>query len=520
MLWLSLLSLISGQLSSPPLALGPAPDPACAALAGVSGDVSVDRAAIVQPRDGWPQQETGWGNVPRQLGQPDRPFCRVEGRIEGNIGFEIWLPQDWNGRMLGAGVGGPAGLFNYADMAARLGQGFATVTTDAGHKAANVRWMREPKARTDYAHRATHLTAAAAKAVIGRFYGREPDRSYFLGCSGGGRQGLKQMQNYPADYDGIISGAPGPNMPLQSVRMLWFALEQQRSPAAALSESDWDLYASSVTAQCDAVDGLADGIVENPAACAFDVQVLACQPGQDEACLTAPKLAMLSSIISPLPDENGKPMDNGLFPGVRTRPGPPSPLLRALWADGIYDDENWDAMTFQRTADLAAVYRQMPELRADRTDIGAFTERGNKAIIYQGWSDPSTNAGPTIEYYSQLAADNGGASELARSVRLFMVPGMNHCQGGLAADRFGGAGQLPASGDAQSDMLWALVRWVEQGDAPQSIVAANVRDGQEQFTRRLCPFPQSAQFEGASGAAAAADFICRDDPLLVQMLAD
>jgi feruloyl esterase len=511
MFWFFLFSLLGNQLH--------APDDACGALAGQWGDAVVERAGNVQPSDGWPP-EAGLASLAGLGAAPDTQFCRVEGHIEGNIGFELWLPADWNGRMLGAGVGGPAGVYNYRDMAMRVGQGFATVSTDTGHKAANERWMREAKARTDYAHRGVHLTALAAKDLIQRFYGREPDRSYFLGCSGGGRQGLKEMQNYPGDYDGIVAGAPGPNMPLQSVRMLWFALQQQRNPVGALEEDDWSLYADAATAQCDALDGVADGIMENPAACRFDTQTLACRPGQSEGCLPAAKLAMLEYIIAPLQDEEGRPMDGGLFPGVRTRPGPPSPLLRALWADGIYDDPDWDAMTFQRTADLDVVYRQIPELRADRTNIDGFLERGNKAIIYQGWNDPSTNAGPTLDYYTSLAADNGGVGALSQSVRLFMIPGMNHCSGGVSADNFGGWGQLPASGDPESDILWALVRWVEQGEAPQSLVGRNIRNGEVQFTRRLCPFPQAAVFRGANGPPSAADFLCRDEPSLVEMLTE
>ncbi len=505
-------SPLQGNLP-PPVAPGP-PVAACATLEGQSGAIAVDHATMITPSPEWRLDGGGtYAAVPVRT-----PFCRVEGRIEGTIGFELWLPAQWSGRLLGAGVGGDAGIFNYRDMAIRVQQGFATVTTDSGHKISQSRWMRDAKARVDYEHRAVHLTAQAAKVLVARYYARPADRSYFLGCSGGGRQALKEMQNYPGDYDGVVAGAPGPNMPLQSVRMLWFALEQQRHPEAALSDADWSLYEQRAFAACDGLDGVADGIVENPRACRFRTVSLLCKQGQAQDCLTAPKLAMLDRIIAPMRDEQGRRMDGGLLAGVRTRPGPPSPLLRAMWADAAYDNPDWDAQTFRRTADLAAINRIMPELRTNRTAIAPFMQRGGKAIIYQGWQDPSTNAGPTIDYFSALAAAHGGVDRLAAAVRLFMVPGMYHCRGGPAADLFGGSGHVPVQPDPRHDIVWALINWVEAGKAPERLVAAKRQDGQPTFTRALCPFPQSAHFTGKGDSNDAASWQCRADPLLSRML--
>lgn len=524
---MSLLSFLalaaSAALSSSPQP--PVPDD-CSALAasgasfgasaGASsgaGDLVVDRATTISPDAGWkPDAVRGsYTAVPVSV-----PFCRVEGRIEGTIGFELWLPAQWNGRLLGAGVGGDAGVFNYRDLSLRIAQGFAAVTTDSGHKASDPRWMRLPKARVDYEHRAVHLTAQAAKAIAARFYNRPVNRAYFTGCSGGGRQALKEMQAYPGDYDGVIAGAPGPYMPLQSVRMLWFALEQQRHPAGMLADADWALYERRATDFCDGLDGVKDGVVQNPLSCRFPTATLLCRPGQGEGCLSAPKLTMLRAIIAPMPDERGRPMDKGLFPGVRTRPGPPSPLLRAMWADAVYDNPDWDATTFRRTDDLAAANRVMPELRADRTAIAPFIARGAKAILYQGWQDPSTNAAPTIDYYTALARDNGGLARLAQSVRLFMVPGMYHCRGGPGADLFGGSAQVPASGLPESDMLWALIRWVEQGAAPEAVVASRATDATPAFTRPLCPFPAVARFSGRGEWSDAPNWQCQSDNLLTR----
>jgi len=481
----------------------------CAALTGAHpGDVTVKAATAVTPSPTWmPETKSFYRPVPVSV-----PLCRVEGVIEGNIGFELWLPANWNGRLLGAGVGGDAGIYNYIDMSRRVAEGFATVTTDTGHKSTQARWMADTKARVDYEHRAVHLTAVAAKMLAAKLYRRAVDRSYFTGCSGGGRQALKEMQNYPGDYDGVIAGAPGPYMPLQSVRMLWFALQQKWNPAGALSDADWSLYERKATAACDAKDGVADGVISNPLACNFRTATLLCKPGQTEDCLTAPKLKMLDLIRAPMRDEQGRVMDGGLFPGVRTRPGPPSPLLRAMWADGVYGDADWNEDSFKRSRDLTAANKAMPELRADRVAIAPFVKAGGKAILWQGWADPSTNAGPTIDYYAALARANGGLSELQRSVRLFMAPGVYHCAGGPGADQVGGSGHLSWPGDPQRDLLWALINWVERGDAPTRLTATKVDDGKPIFTRTLCPYPQAARYDGKGPADQASSYRCVVDP--------
>lgn len=486
---------------------------ACALLAGVHADAVVVTSAAAVVQGGWTLDVEG----PYRPDPVDARLCRVEGTIEGNIGFELWLPQDWNGRMLGAGVGGDAGVYNYTDMSRRVGEGFAVVTTDSGHKQDDVRWMADPKARQDYEHRAVHLTAQAAKLLAIRFYGKPVERSYFLGCSGGGRQALKEMQLYPLDYDGVVAGAPGPYMPLQSVRMMWSAL-LQRDPAGQLTSEDWDLYESAVTKSCDRLDGVVDGIIENPLRCRFDTRQLQCAERQERQCLSSVKLSLLETIIAPMPDEAGRPMDRGLQPGVRTRPGPPSPLLRAMWADGVYGDPLWDENSFRRSADLAAANRIMPELRADRSNLAPFIKAGGKAILYQGWADPSTNSDPTIDYFAAAAAANGGPELLAQSLRLFMVPGMYHCRGGPGADLFGGSGHPTWPGDATRDVLWALIRWVEEGRAPDRLVAAKLAGERESFTRALCPFPSSARYDGSGPADDAGSYSCAPDPGLQRRL--
>ncbi|AKH41954.1 feruloyl esterase [Altererythrobacter atlanticus] len=299
-MFLSLIALVM-QLAGLPAS---AEEPAgfrCSDLAGRNGDVEIIRATNIAPGSAVKSEAGGYYSA-----QPvNVPFCRVEGLIEGDIGFELWLPESWNGRLLGAGVGGDAGVYNLADMSLRIGQGFATVTTDTGHKANEEHWMLDGRKRDNYEHRAVHLTAQAARKLAKEYYGRPVDHAYFTGCSGGGRQALKEMQLYPHDYDGVLAGAPAPYMPLQSVRMLWFSLEQQKYPDAALSDADWSLYERRVTRQCDADDNVTDGIIENPATCDFDLSQLACSADADGECIAAPQLAMLARIVSPMRDSSG-----------------------------------------------------------------------------------------------------------------------------------------------------------------------------------------------------------------------
>lgn len=505
----SLLALAGALWGGPAMAQG------CADLVGDQPDkvrvTAATQVAVGQDVDALPETRGNYKPVPVTM-----PFCRVQGVIEGNIGFELWLPAGdrWNGRLLGAGVGGDAGVFNFADLSRRVSEGFAAVTTDSGHKISQKRWMADPKARVDYEHRATHLATQAAKALAARFYAKPVAHSYFLGCSGGGRQGLKEMENYPGDYDGIVAGAPGPYMPLISVRMMWFSLMQKHDPAGALTDADWALYEKKAIAACDGKDGVKDGVVENPLACTFKPATLSCKPGQESDCLAAPKVKMMEAIVAPMQDEKGRPMDRGLLPGVRTRPGPPSPLLAAMWGDAVYDDPNWNEDTFQRTVDLNKVNAVMPELRADKVTIAPFIARGGKAIIYQGWADPSVIAGPTVDFYRRLEAAQGGAAKLSQSVKLMMVPGMYHCRGGPGVDQFGGSGQINTPGDASRDILWAVIDWVEKGQAPQKLTGARIVDGKPVFTRAICPFPKSARYDGKGEDADARSYSCETDPVL------
>jgi feruloyl esterase len=435
-------------------------------------------------------------------------FCRVKFRLETAINVELWLPRAdiWNQRFVGAGVGGSAGTFNYRGLARALNRGFATASTDTGHSIDQKDWMLDGQAAVNYAHRAVHLMTDASKAIVERFYGAAAKRAYFMGCSGGGRESLKEMQLYPQDYDGILAGAPGPNMPLLSVRHMLSALAQQNS-LTKLDARDWALVRQGAVRACGADDPVHAGVLADPRACHFDVAGLSCNGGTSPSCLSAEKIALVKAIAAPAVDEHGVQLDNGLLPGVSARPGPPPTLLLELFGQGVHHDANWNPQQFIPSEDLAAVYRDFPDMRADDADLRVFQSLGHKAIIYQGWMDPSVLAQSTVAYYEKVVARTGSVRKAEESIRLFMVPGMLHCGGGDGTDLFGGeAGSL--SLDPSHDALSSLIQWVEAGRAPKEIIAARMLNNEVVRTRPLCAYPLVGRYKGSGDAAQAANFRC------------
>jgi feruloyl esterase len=438
----------------------------------------------------------------------DTAICRVRYRIETAINVELWLPdaKTWNRRFLGAGVGGSAGTFNFRGLARAVNRGFAAASTDTGHSTDQKDWMLDRQAAVNYAHRAVHLMTDASKEILKTFYGAAAKRAYFMGCSGGGREALKEMQRYPGDYDGILAGAPGPNMPLLSVRHMLSALAQGRS-ATKLDARDWTIVRQGAAKACGADDEVNRGVIVDPRNCRFDVAALSCAAASTQACLSAEKVALVRAIVAPAVDEHGVQLDDGLLPGVSARPGPPPTLLLELFGQGVHHDANWDPQQFSPSEDLAAVYREFPDMRADEADLRTFQSLGHKAIIYQGWMDPSVLAQSTVSYYEKVAGDAGSIRKAQDFVRLFMVPGMLHCGGGDGTDLFGGeAGSV--SLDPDHDALSGLIQWVEKGRAPQAIIAARMLDNEVVQTKPLCPYPMVAKYAGSGDAANAANFRC------------
>ncbi|MGZ3343102.1 MAG: tannase/feruloyl esterase family alpha/beta hydrolase [Caulobacteraceae bacterium] len=485
-----------------------ADDASCQALARLAlPDVHVASAAIVPAQDGW---------SPEPGGRPiavKAPFCRVQGVVETEIGFELWLPARaaWNGKFLGTGVGGDAGAFNFRDLPRGVARGYASGTTDSGHKQADRTWMLgDPMRLKNYELRAHHLLAVKSKDLILAYYGASARHAYFIGCSGGGRQGLKEIQRFPADYDGVVAGAGGPKTPEMTVRRMWELLLRDGRPGL-MSPADWKLIADAGVKDCDGLDGVVDGVAENPRRCRFDLASLRCKPGATAGCLNEDQIAFARQFYAPLKDGAGRALDTGLLPGVLVDSGR-SRLAPATFAQAIRHVADWDGKDFDASRDLAAIDRVMPELRADDADLSAYKARGGKAIFYEGWMDPAVSANMIVDYQKAVEARMGGEEAAAQFERLFMVPGMLHCGGGAGPDQFGGSGGDAPIPDPQHDLLSALEDWVEHGRAPGRIVASKLEGGRVVRTRPLCAWPAEARYTGKGSTDDAASFVCDRRP--------
>lgn len=494
-------ALLPGAARVPPPSMAPVSRDAalCGTKVALPPDARVTRATLIAA-----------GEVMAGLPgyRATRPFCRIEGVIETEIGFELWLPERsaWNRRFLGAGVGGQAGSIAVRDLARGIERGYAAASTDTGHKAADANWLLGPPERAaNYAERGNHLLAVKAKAITAAYYGAAPRKAIFVGCSGGGRQAMTQMQRFPEDYDGILAGAPGVNTPEMSARRLWEMIQHDRHKGV-LDAAGWQRIADATVAQCDPQDGLKDGLIEDPRQCGFKPRDLACKPGKSGPnCLSPRQVEVAELIYAPLHDEKGKRIDSGILPGTPISPVPvpepftpgPKYLATVLFGQGIYRDADWDARNFVIARDLPAIDRVM-NLHADDPRIDPFVKRGGKLILYHGWADPLVAAVPTIDYYRALERRFG--TERTRSfARLFLMPGMDHCRGGGVPDRFGGAGGLDSEGvsrEAGDDLLTALEQWLDGGPAPSQVRAAQFSEGKLVRTRPACAFPARVRYVG------------------------
>jgi feruloyl esterase len=476
----------------------------CADLTSLAiPDTRITAAVEVAPQPDWRPAPDARGAAIKV------PFCRVQGTIEKEINFELWLPDppSWRGRFLGAGVGGDAGNFNFTDLPRGVNRGYAAATTDTGHKSSDRTWMMgDPIKLQNYELRANHLLPRVSKRIINEYYGAPARFAYFIGCSGGGRQGLKEMQRFPEDYDGIISGASGPKTPEMTVRRMWELLLRDQNPGL-MAPADWQMIAGVGVKACDALDGVDDGMAEDPRKCSFSLSRLQCPGDKREDCLTREQVEFADKFYRPLRDEHGRAIDEGLLPGVLVDSGR-SRLALATFGQAVRRDADWTGEGFSVAGDLAAVDRVMPELRADEPNVRAFKGGGGKMIMYQGWLDPAVAAKMTIAYYEQVEKAMGGEAETRDFLRLFMMPGVYHCMGGPGPDRIGGSGADAPIVDADHDLLSALERWVEQGKPPERIIASKVVNDRVVRTRPLCPYPEYARYKGEGPVDDANNFEC------------
>jgi feruloyl esterase len=462
-------------------------------------DVRIVKASEVRPDPVW---MAPLATPPSGYSAPVRKaFCRVEGIIEDEIGFELWLPAEWNGRLLGTGNGGFAGFIRYEGLARGVNRGFASASTDTGHKISEAQWpIGHPRRLENYGHRAQHLLAVNAKAIIAAHYGRPAAKHYFMGCSGGGMQGMNEVQKYPADYDGIIAGAHGRSIVGISARWLTSALVARNSPAASLSVTEWKGVAAQATKLCDAQDGLVDGIISRPRECKAD-------PGATPG-LSPAQAATARLLYGPVLGSGGAILYPGFTPGVAyepiTEPGRPAEVF-AQW---LYGDPAWDPDRFDAARDVPAAEAAVPGAAPTNPNLEAFFGRGGKMISFHGWNDPIVPVQATIDYWDSVGRYMTPATR-DRFYKLYLAVGMDHCRGGVGPDSFGFFGEdLPEPPTVQNDLLTAMVEWVEQGREPGTLTASKLADGKIVMTRPVCAWPLQLRYTGQGDPNAAMAFTC------------
>jgi feruloyl esterase len=437
-------------------------------------------------------------------------FCRVAATIkpssDSDIKIEVWLPlTGWNGKFQAVGNGGWAGTITYAAMASALQRGYATASTDTGHAGNGGDGsfaLNHPEKVVDFAYRAVHEMTVQAKAIVERHYGSGPRLSYWNSCSTGGRQGLKEAQKYPADYDGVIAGAPANFMTHLGAHSLWVAQATLKDSASFIPREKFVVIHKAVLDTCDALDGVKDGVLEDPGRCRFDPKTIQCAAGDSSACLTPPQVEAVRRIYGPAKNpRTGAEIFPGLEPGSETgwvaMAGGPRPLsisndhFRFL----VFKNPDWDFKTLDFDKDVALADRLDDGLmNATDPNMSAFFRRGGRLLMYHGWNDQLIAPRNSINYYQSVVKALGGAEKAADSIRLFMVPGMAHCGGG--------------DGTSVFDSLAVLEEWVEQKKTPAQIPASHLTNGVRDRTRPLCPYPSIAAYKGSGDTNDAANFTC------------
>ena len=434
-------------------------------------------------------------------------YCRVavtsKPSADSDIKIEVWLPASgWNGKFEAVGNGGWNGTIDRNALAAGVRRGYATASTDTGHDGGGGPWMQSAEKLIDFGYRAVHEMAVSGKAITAAYYGSNATRSYFAGCSAGGRQGLKAAQRFPDDFDGIVAGAPALNTTGRAAFAMWIAQNQHRDEASFIPAAKYPAIHEAVLQACDGLDGVKDRVLENPRQCRFDPGVLECKSGDAPTCLTAPQVATARTMYQPVVNARTK---QEIFPGLEygsemgwsTFGGSqPFGIGSQMFQFMVFKDPGWNYQTLNFDSHMALVDRiENGAINAMDPNLKPFVARGGKLIQYHGWADQQIPSGSSVEYYQKVLDTMGGARQVQSNYRLFMVPGMGHCGGGDGTSTF--------------DMLTALEQWVEKGSAPDRIHASHVTNGTADRTRPLCPYPQAAAYKGSGDPNDAASFSCR-----------
>jgi feruloyl esterase len=521
---LPVLAASTGHAVSPKTGQGDAAS--CAALAGQS--VAAD--TVIQSAEYLPQGGM-IGTTKISV-----PFCRAIGvatpTSDSHIGFEVWLPPvtGWNGKFQGIGSGGSAGAISVSQMEGALSAGYATMSTDNGHRTDNSQknggseqtWaLGHPEKMVDFAYRALHLSTVAAKQVVKNFYGRSSLKYYFVACSQGGHHALMEASRYPADYDGMVAGAPAWHWAHQMVNATWNSMAALKDPSA-LTEKSSAILNQAVVKACDKLDGVEDGLISDPRRCQFDPATLLCKADAQD-CLTQVQIDAASRIYQGAHKSDGTAIFQG-FPRGSERDWwrmfageTPGGSSWHFWRYSVFQDPNFKNVDFDfdRDTDRGLSARHAGMTVADiynvKPDLSAYRARGGKLIIYHGWADNQVTPFATLDFYSHITAREGQAGTDG-FLRLFMMPGLGHCQGGPGAGNIGGAS--PAlSHDPEHDVVAALDQWVLRRQAPGMLIAAHLdADKKTDLTRPLCAYPREARYSGSGDIKDARNFTCMASP--------
>lgn len=435
-------------------------------------------------------------------------FCRVTVTStpvsDSEIKIEVWLPAaDWNGKLQAVGNGAYAGTISYPALRTALASGYAAVSTDTGHTRPGAAFaVGHPEKLIDFAYRAVHEMTVAAKTLAAAFYGNPPKYAYWNGCSTGGRQGLTAAQRYPEDFDAVIAGSPANYATRQTFGQVWMWRATHGDAASAIPPAKYPVIHAAVLGACDALDGVKDGVLEDPRRCTFDPNVLACAGADDGRCLTAAQVAAVRKIYAPTPHaRTNEPLFPGLERGselgwsmsVGTQPvGYATDYFKHL----VFNDPAWEPaqLNFDGHVDAVAGNANVRVLDAIDPDISRFLTRGGKLLLYAGWNDPGIPPRNIVNYYTSVQT-RLGPDAVRDTVRLFMVPGMAHCGGGEGTSSF--------------DMVRVLDGWRDTGKPPDRIEASRTVNGRVDRTRPLCAYPQVAAYKGSGSIDEAANFVCR-----------
>lgn len=496
----------------------PAPTPGdCGSLTGaVIPNGSVTSATLVKPEPApaaAPGAAPPAGEVRAKLA-----YCRVQITLKpepgSNIKIEVWLPEkaNWNGKFLGTGNGGAAGKISVSALAAGVNRGYAVANTDMGSSSGkgglNFDFgIGRPDLQKDFNYRATDGMTIEGKALTAAYYGEKPKYSYFQGCSSGGSQAWEQIQNLPEAYNGVIAGAAANQRPNLHMTRVWDEWNNLMTPDATVSKRKMELVTALATYECDRLDGVKDGIISVPRECFVDLKPLMCKGGDGPDCLTARQAQTVKAIWQGAinPRTKGR-VYWGFEPGAEAAidlhwDSKLSPDGRVVVSDSVinwsdqYQKAHSDGAGFDFDKDVAMADQDLVGTYWAEPKLGGFQRAGGKVIIYHGWADGLVPPGGTVAYYEEIAKANGGITEASKFARLFMVPGMGHCRGGVGPDQF--------------DMLFELESWVEKDIAPNSIPASRpARNGLPALSRPLCPYPSVERYIGEGDTNDAANFVC------------